>query len=210
MADFIYFEAEASDESSDEGKQIEVDNTLTDNSQDQENNDPTFFRFHNQTRDCYEVLIEVAEAEEIAAEHLKANNYIDDEYLESIGNKSIDDFENFDEERDLFLRSFKNPIENQTRENSFYLTLLYAIRFLKTKKSDLCEEGELENQIGADLYFKIKAKKESCILDLNKRNFDTMCFDLNEILLGNKFFFRVYELKGKFRYLLHENYEKKR
>ena len=118
--------------------------SLIDNSQDQENNDPTFFRFHNQTRDCDEVLREVAEAEEIAAEHLEANNYIDDEYLESIGNESIDDFENVEEKRDLFLRSLKNPIENQTRENSFYLTLLYAIRFLKTTKSDLCEEGELE------------------------------------------------------------------
>ena len=134
MADFIYFEADASDESSDEGEQMEVDNALIDNSQDQENNDPTFFRFHNQTRDCDEVLREVAEAEEIAAEDLEANNYIDDEYLESTGNGSIDDFENFEEKRDLFLRSSKNPIENQTRENSFYLTLLYAIRFLKTKK----------------------------------------------------------------------------
>ena len=131
---------------------------------------------------------EVAEAEEIAAEHLEANNYIDDDYLESLGNKSIDDFENFEEKRNLFLRSLKNPIENQTRENSLYLTLLYAIHFLKTKKSDLGEEEELENQIGADLYIKIKEKKESCILDLNKRNFDRICFDLNEILLGSKFF----------------------
>ena len=111
--------------------------------------------------------------------------------------------------RDLFLRSLKNPVENQTRENSFYLALLYAICFLKTKKSDLCEEGELENQIGSDLYSKIKEKKESCVLDLIKRNFDTMCFDLNEILVGHNFFLRVYELKDKFRYLFHENYEKK-
>ena len=84
MADFICFEADASDESSDEGEQMEVDNALIDNSQDQENNDPTFFRFLNQTRDCDEVLREVAEAEEIAAEHLEANNYIDDDYLESL------------------------------------------------------------------------------------------------------------------------------
>ena len=36
MADFICFEADASDESSDEGEQMEVDNALIDNSQDQE------------------------------------------------------------------------------------------------------------------------------------------------------------------------------
>ena len=86
---------------------------------------------------------------------------------------------------------------------------MYAIRFLKTKKSELCEESEIENQIGFDLYSKFKEKKETCILDLNKRNFNTMCFDLNEILVGEKFFLRVYELKDKFRYLFHEDYKKK-
>ena len=85
---------------------------------------------------------------------------------------------------------------------------MYAIRFLKTKKSDLCEKIEKENQIGSDLYSKIKEKKECCILDLNKRNFDAMCFDLNEILVGQKIFF-LYELKDKFRYLFHEDYKKK-
>ena len=182
---------------------MEIDDSLIDDSQNHENNDPTFFRFHNQTRDIDVVLRGAAETEEIAAEHLEANNYIGDDYLESLGNESINDFENFEEKRDLFLKSLKNPVENQTRENSFYLALLYAICFLKTKKSDLCE-GELENQIGADLYSKIKEKKESCVLDMIK------CFDLNEILVGHKFFLRVYELKDKFRYLFHENYEKKK
>ena len=163
MADFIYFEADASDKSNDEGEQMEIDGCLIDDSQDHENNDPTFFRFHNQTRNIDEVLRDAAETEEIAAEHLEANNYIDVDYLESLGNESIDDFENFEEKRDLFLRSLKNLVENQTRENSFYLALLYAIRFRKTKKSDLCEEGELKNQIGADLYTKVKEKKKRAV-----------------------------------------------
>ena len=122
MADFIYFEVDASDESSDEGEQMEVDNALIDNSQDEKNNDPTFFRFHNQTRDCDEVLREVAEAEEIAAEHLEANNYIDDEYLESIGNESIDDFENFEEKRD----------------NKFVVLLFSLALSITCKKLNIC------------------------------------------------------------------------
>ena len=36
-----------------------------------------------------------------------------------------------------------------------------------------------------------------------------MCFDINEILVENKLFLRVYELKDKFRYLFHEDYKKK-
>ena len=65
-----------------------------------------------------------------------------------------------EEKRNLFLSSLLNPVENQTKENSFYLTLLYAIRFIKTKKSDLCDESEIEEQIGADLYSKIIEKKK--------------------------------------------------
>ena len=68
MADFIYFEADASDESNDEGERMTVDNSLIDDSEDYENNDPTFFRFHNQTRDLQEVMSEIAQEEEIAAE----------------------------------------------------------------------------------------------------------------------------------------------
>ena len=81
--------------------------------------------------------------------------------------------------------------------------------FIKTKKSDLCDESETEEQIGADLYSKIIERKGKCFLDQNKRNFDAMCFDLNEILVGQKLFLRVYELKDKFRYLFHEDYKKK-
>ena len=86
---------------------------------------------------------------------------------------------------------------------------MYAIRFIKTKKSDLCDESEIEEQIGTDLCSKIIEKKGKCILDQNKRNFDEMCFDLNEILVGQKLFLRVYKLKDKFRYLFHEDYKKK-
>ena len=46
-------------------------------------------------------------------------------------------------------------------------------------------------------------------MDLNKRNFDAICFDLNDILVRQKFFLRVYELKDKFRYLFQEDYKKR-
>ena len=209
MADFICFEADASDESNDEGEPMTVDDSLIDDSEGHENNDPSFFRFHNQTRDLQEVMHEIEQEEETAAEYMEANNYLEDCEIDDIGNQSYDEFDKFERKRELFLTSFKNPVENQTRENSFYLTLLYAIRFLKTKKSDLCDENEIENQIGVDLYSKIKENKERCILDQNKRNFDDMYFDLNEILVGEKLFLRVYELKDKFRYLFHEDHKKK-
>ena len=209
MADFIYFEADASDESNDEGEPIDVDNSLLDDSTVHENNEPSFLRFHNQTRDVEEVMREIEQEEEIAVEYLEVNNYLEDCEIDNIGNESYDEFNKFEEKRNLFLSSLLNPIENQTKENSFYLTLLYGIRFYKTKKSNLCEESEIENQIGADLYSKIIEKKDKCILDQIKRNFDDMCFAINEILVKEKLFLRVYELKDKFRYLLQEDHKKR-
>ena len=209
MADFICSEADASDESNDEGEPMNVDDSLIDDSEGHENNDPSFFKFHNQTRDLQEVMNEIQQEGEIAAEYMEANNYLEDCEIDDIGNEAYDEFNKFEEKKELFLNSLKNPIENQTKENSFYLTLLYTIRFLKTKKSHQCDESEIENQIGSDLSSKIKEKKDKCILDLNKRNFDDMCFDINEILVGEKLFLRVYELKDKFRYLFHEDHRKK-
>ena len=64
MADFICFEADASDESNDEGELMTVDDSLIDDSEGHENNDPTFFRFHNQTRDLQEVMSKIEKEEE--------------------------------------------------------------------------------------------------------------------------------------------------
>ena len=209
MADFICFEADASDESNDEGEEMYFDDSLKDNSVVQENNKPSFSRFHNQTRNLQEIMGEIQEEEEIAAEYMEANNYLEDCEIEDIRNEVYDEFKNFEEKKELFLSSLKNPVENQTKENSFYLTLLYANRFVKNKKSDLCDENEIEDEIGSDLYSKIKEKKDKCILDLNKRNFDDMCFEINDTLVGEKLFLRVYELKDKFRYLFPEDHRKK-
>ena len=209
MADFISFEADASDESNDDD---EVEMLIHDNLIDdsiQENNEPSFFRFHNQTRDFQEIAEDIERLAESSIEHLEANNYLDQSEIDDIGNESFDEFDGFERSKTTFLNSLKSPVEIQTRENSFYLTLLHVIRFFKNKKSDQCDEIEIEKEIGSNLYFKIAEKKDNCILDLNKTNFDEMCYEINEILIEEKFFLRVYEIKDKFRYLFHEDHNKK-
>ena len=66
MAEFIDFEAEASDITlSDEIDEMEVDNpTLIDNSGEQLNNDVTFYRFFKQTRDPVQVMREISDEEQ--------------------------------------------------------------------------------------------------------------------------------------------------
>ena len=80
---------------------------------------------------------------------------------------------------------------------------------LKNKKSDQCDAMEIEKEIGSQLYLKIAEKKDKCILDLNKAHFDEMCYEINKILIDEKLFLRVYEIKDKFRYLFHEDHNKK-
>ena len=55
MAEFIDFEAEADDMSEDRGIEID-DSMMIDDSEDQINNESSFFRFYNQTTDTDEVL----------------------------------------------------------------------------------------------------------------------------------------------------------
>ena len=208
MADFISFEADASDDSNDDEVEMLSDDDLIDDSI-QENNEPSFFRFHNQTRDFQEIVDDIEREAESSIQHLEANNYLEQSEIEDIGNESLDEFDGFERSETIFLSSLKTPVENQTRENSFYLTLLHAIHFLKNKKSDRCDEIEIEKEIGSDLYLKIAEKKDNCILDLNKAHFDEMCYEINEILIEEKFVLRVYEIKDKFRYLFHEDHNKK-
>ena len=120
MADFICFEAEASNESNDEDEQMDIDNDLIDDSEDQQNNDVNFFRFNNQTTDTDEVLREAAATEAAAAQSMEANNYneYDGETL------PIDEFKNFEQKTNLFLKTLKNPIENQTKENGLLFSFV--------------------------------------------------------------------------------------
>ena len=129
------------------------DNLIDDTTQ--ENNERSFFRFHNQTRDIQQIIEEIEQEAENNIEHLEANNYLEQSEIDDIGNESLDEFAGFEKSKKEFLKSLKSPAENQTRENSFYLTLLHAIRFLKNKKSDQCDEMEIEKEIGSELYLKI-------------------------------------------------------
>ena len=147
----------------------------------------------------------MAREEAIATQHMEANHYNEYEHEET----EVDDFEKFESRREKFLETLKNPAVEQTRENSFYSVLLFAIKFNKTEDSDFCEEEELKEKIGENLYIKLESKRDMCPLNLNKKDFDYMCFDINEILIKENMFLRVYELKDKFRYLFNDNNKKK-
>ena len=156
MADFIDFEVDASDLSDDGNYEMEVDNpTSTDDAEGQKNNDVSFFRFFNQTRDTDEVLSEIAREDALAARHMEASNYNEYEHEET----KIDEFEKSDIRREKFLATLENSVLEQTKENSFYSDLVFAIKFIKTENIDYCKEEQLKEEIGENLYMNLESKK---------------------------------------------------
>ena len=80
---------------------------------------------------------------------LEPNNYLTQNEIEDIANQTYDETDHFLKSREKFLGSLLNPILEQTKKNSFYLTLLYAIRYSINKKCKLCDEKEIEKEIGS-------------------------------------------------------------
>ena len=75
-----------------------------------------------------------------------------------------------------------------------FSALLYAIRYEKTHKKDVCsDEYNLKNDVGFDLYNKLIEIKPFFFLDFDYSNF------------GRTYFFRIFELRDKFRYLTHDS-----
>ena len=67
---------------------------------------------------------------------------------------------------------------------------------------------ELKEKIGPELFNALDSEVENCVLDLDKVNFDNMCLSINDILIAQGLFLRVYERKQKFHYLFHQTEEK--
>ena len=213
MADFICFEAEAEEndvdvvDSNEEDQEMIIDDFIDDTHQ--ENDTPVFHRLHNQTTNTPDIMEELLREEESISDSLEPHNYIEDNEIDEIANEVYDETENFLQNKNKFLCTLINPLDQTGDKDNFYLTLLHAIRYVKTKKQDLCFEENFEEEIGNDLYSKFKSIKENCILDLNLNHFEEMCYNINDILLKENMFLRIYEIKDKYRYLFHENKDAK-
>ena len=104
---------------------------------------------------------------------MEACNYNEYDHEET----EIDDFDKVEPRREKFLETLVNPFLEQTRKNSFYSPLFFAIKFIKTHNAEYSEEEQLKEEIGKDLHANLELKKNMCILNLNKKDFDDMCFD---------------------------------
>ena len=109
----------------------------------------------------------------------------------------------------MFKESLISP---QGLENldSFFYSILYAIRNKLTSKVDSVDEENLKEDVGLALSHDLFEIKSLLRLDLDVLNFENQCFKINTILSKYNMFLRVFELKDKFRYLIKQNCEQKK
>ena len=140
-------------------------------------------------------------------EDLDARHYFDSDDEE----EELHEFPNFKAKVKLFRESLICPhgLENP---DSFFYSILYAIRHKFTEKVDFLEdEDSLKQDVGLALSHDLFEIKSLLRLDgEDKLNFENQCFQVNTILSRHNMFLRVFELKDKFRYIIKQNSEQKR
>ena len=106
-------------------------------------------------------------------------------------NLPVDEFKDNKQKNDLFIDTLINPQgSNNTDSNNI----------------DPCRnEDELRLNVTAEIFDKIYPLKENVRLDLDILNFEKQCFQIKHVLNKRNFFFRVFELKEKFRCLIKQD-----
>ena len=113
----------------------------------------------------------------------------------------FDEFENAAEKVKCFGETLmpKTKPEEETEHNNFVKVILYAIRFDKQNKTDICDKNDFKKVIDENLIDQLDEEKYEFILDLEK--FYNNCYEINHVLSKYNCFLRVFELKNKFRHL---------
>ena len=206
MAEFLETEAievdaiNNDDDNNSEGKIVATvsDDEFIDDSEQQQSEYPYFT---NVTRTYDDAMRDVENIDDLEARH----------YFDSDEEEELNEFSNFEAKVKLFRESLISPhgLENP---DSFFYSILYAIRHKFTGKVDFLEEEDsLKQDVGLALshdLFEIKSLLRLYGEDV--LNFENQCFQINTILSRHNMFLRVFELKNKFRYIIKQNSEQKK
>ena len=162
----------------------------TNNFQDQE---PSNYRLLNVTRDLQEAI----------NDHLMygdnecsdPENFVPD-CVEEI-EYEFDNFNNFEKRIQIFE---KDP------DDSFFNAIFYSIYYTLLNNKDefeFCQDNDKCLQVfGKNILNKLTLLKPELRLNLCFGTFESQCHIINDLLMENNLFLRVYEPRKKFRYLI--------
>ena len=212
MVEFINFEVGVEADNYEEAKDIEVSDSDLDSLSSFIDNEDTEddINFY-----CNFVNVEIDIEQTLQAEYDKGLEDI--ENIDEISNlcessedeAEIDEFETVAEKVKCFNETLlpKTKPEEQNEHNTFIKTILYALRYDKENKTDICHKNEFKKVIDENLIDQLDEEKYKFILDLQK--FDNNCYEINYLYSKYNYFLRVFELKNKFQYLTMKDKKKK-
>ena len=207
MADYILFEAEASENESNEdfsnNNDTDMDSFINDKSESENENEENY-EFSNVSLDIAEVNKRI---EEEAIERINnCDDYSKLSYASSEDEESIFEFENSQHQIEKFKRNlFPKPTDEI--QNNFVNVILLKIREIFEGKTDNClQEDLLKNEKINEIF--IKLSNADIKFSLNLKEFNNICYKANEILIKFDFFLRVFEQKNSYRQLLIKKTEK--
>ena len=159
---------------------------------------PFYRQFENVDKSIDETLKEEYENSLVEIENF--NDFLN--FCESSEEErgKVDEFKDSDKRLGKFERTLFPKSEE--KHNSVANSILYTLRFDITHKIDACTDDEFKDVIET-LFDKIDREKFDLVLDNQK--FNQQCLDINQILIKEGYFLRVYELKNKFRELQLKN-----
>ena len=205
MAEFINFEVSVKDDkehkkvSNNSDLDSDVDSISSFIDDEEQGNDIDFYHnFNNVETDIEQTL--KSEYDE-GIKDLQDFDEISNLCQSSEDEAEIDNFEKASEKVKAFTESLLLNVEseNGTEQNNFIRVILYALRFDKTNKKDICEKNELKTVIDEKLIDQLDEGKYYFVLDLQK--FDNNFYEINSFVSKYGYFLRVFELKNKFRQL---------
>ena len=203
MAEFLITEAADVDSVNDDNNEGKINTAMVSDEEfiddEPQNESGNFYPYFTNVSRSYDDAMRDFEN----LDSLEARNYFDSDEEE----EEIDEFANFESKVTLFKQSLINP-QGLENPDSFFYSILYAIRNKLTDKFDSIDEENLKIDVGLALSHDLFEVKSLLKLDLDVLNFENQCFKINTIL--NKYMFlRVFELKNKFRYLFKQNSKQK-
>ena len=94
-------------------------------------------------------------------------------------------------------KTLLNP-QGLNNRDSFFYSILFAIRYRLTDKFDIVDNDEqIKADIGAEIFDEIYPLKDILKLDLDILNFENQCNKINQILNKNNLFFWVFDVRVK-------------
>ena len=119
------------------------------------------------------------------------------------------EFEKFDDAKKCAEKFLKSLLSQDCDiKNSFFDAILYSLLFKLSEDNKVLKES-VKDVLGEEFFHEFGKEKHSLQLDDSLNSFFKKCHLVNDLLETKGLFLRVYERRGKFRYIIKKVYRAK-